>query len=303
VSAGASSGEAVEGEAGADAAGGSGMTTGVGVGIGVGAGAGADAGNAAGRGAGENTDARWEAATALVQLAGAAERAGGPPRPVPGPNPMSNARWLATVGLRYKEGRVGQGGGGRVERPDSGLQGAGDGAHRSNEATVEEKLRQRRARLREAAREEESSAQPPAQGAGGGSDCECSLGPGARGGGGAGRKRKAPAAGALEAVRAEKVRREVQWAHVRAAMCGVLLRTERKRAGKKRAREKRTGHSPGTAAIVRRVAAPSQVMTVTVQEGKLEKRSTRKCQEVPPGTYAPVKRAKGTPPDVDPPPM
>ena len=46
----------------------------------------------------------------------------------------------------------------------------------------------------------------------------------------------------------------MQWAHVRAALCGVLLRTERKRAGKKRAREKRTGHSPGTAAIVRRVS-------------------------------------------------
>ncbi len=266
MGAGASSGEAVEGEAGTDVAGGTGMTTGVGVGIGVGAGEGADAGNDARRGEGANTDARWEAATALVQLAGAAERAGGTHRLVPGPNPMSNARCPAKVGLRYEEGRVEQGGGGRVERPDSGLQGAGDGAHHGSETTVEERIRLRRAKLRAAAREKASSARPPAQGAGGGSGGECRLGPGARGGGGTGRKRKAPAAGALEAERAEKVRREVQWAHVRAAMCGVLLRTERKRAGKKRAREKRTGHAPGTAAIVRKVAAPSQVATVTGQD-------------------------------------
>ncbi len=80
----------------------------------------------------------------------------------------------------------------------------------------------------------------------------------------------------MEAERAEKVRREVQWAHVRAAMCGVLLRTERKRAGKKRAREKRTGHAPGVAGIVRSVAvAPSEVATVTVQEGKLEKKAEK----------------------------
>ena len=186
------------------------------------------------------------------------------------------------------------------------MQGAGDGAHHGSETTVEERIRLRRAKLRVAAREKASSARPPAQGARGGSGGECRLGPGARGGGGTGRKRKAPAAGALEAERAEKVRREVQWAHVRAAMCGVLLRMERKRAGKKRAREKRTGHAPGTAAIVRKVAAPSKVATVTVQEGIMATRPKRKCKEVPPGTYAPAKRAKGTPPgrppDVDPPP-
>ena len=131
-----------------------------------------------------------------------------------------------------------------------------------------------------------------------------SSGTGARGGGGAGRKRKASAAGALEAERAEKVRREVQWAHVRAAMCGVLRRAERKKAGRRRAGVKRTRHAPRTAPIVHNAAAPSQVPTVTAQEGIKEKRPKRKCKEVPPGTYAPIKRAKGTPPGrpPDPPP-
>ena len=83
---------------------------------------------------------------------------------------------------------------------------------------------------------------------------------------------------------------------MRAAMCGVLRRAERKKAGKRRARAKRTGHVPGTAPIVHSEAAPSEVSTVTVQEGIKANRPKRKCKEVPPGTYAPIKRAKGMPP-------
>ena len=155
-----------------------------------------------------------------------------------------------------------------MKRPDNGLQGGGAGAHCSDEATVEEKIKQRREQLWAAAKRRTASELPPVREAGSGSGGEHGAGTGARDGGGAGRKRKASGAGALEAERAEKVRREVQWAHVRAAMCGVLSRAERKRAGKKRAREKRTGHAPGMAATVRTVAAaPSEAATVTVQEG------------------------------------
>ena len=90
-------------------------------------------------------------------------------------------------------------------------------------------------------------------------------------------------------------------------MRGPQVALPPKRTGKRRAREKRTGHAPGMAATVRTVAAaPTEAATVvTVQEGIMEKRPKRKCKEVPPGTYAPIKRAKGTPPgrppDVDPP--
>ena len=116
--------------------------------------------------------------------------------------------------------------------------------------------------------------------------------------------RKASAAGALEAERAEKVRREVQWAHVRAAMCGVLRRAGRKKAGRRRASVTRISHAPGTATIVHIAVPPSQVQAVTEKEGIKETRPKRKCKEVPPGTYAPMKRAKGTPPGrpPDPPP-
>ena len=136
-----------------------------------------------------------------------------------------------------------------MERPNSGIQGGGAGAHRSEEATVEERIKKRRAQLRAEAKLQATSEQPPVQGAGSGSGGERSSGTGTRGGGGAGRKRKASAAGALEAERAEKVRREVQWAHVRAAMCGVLRRAGRKKAGRRRASVKRTGHAPRTAPI------------------------------------------------------
>ena len=159
-------------------------------------------------------------------------------------------------------------------------------------------------KFRAEAKAKASSMQPSVRVAGSGSGGEYSAGTGARGGGGAGRKRKASAAGVLEAERAEKVRREVQWAHVRAAMCGVLRRAGRKKAGMRRASVTRTSHAPGTATIVHNAAAPSQVPAVTEKEGIKEKRPKRKCKEVPPGTYAPMKRAKGTPPGrpPDPPP-
>ena len=276
---------------------------GAGIGIGDGAGAWAGAGEDAGWGAGGGVGALWEAATALLRLASAATRAGGPSWLVPGPIPRSNAGGPDEVGEGYDGGREGKGEGGRMERPESGLQGGGAGVHRSDEATVEEKIKRRRAQLRAAAKQRTTSEQPPVQGAGSGSGGERGSGTGARDGGGAGRKRKASAAGALEAERAEKVRREVQWAHVRAAMCGVLRRAERKKAGRRRASVKRTGHAPGTAPM-HSDAAPSQVPTVTVQEEIKEKSPKRKCKEVPPGTYAPIKRAKGMPPGrpPDPPP-
>jgi len=130
----------------------------------------------------------------------------------------------------------------------------GGGTHREDGTTVEEKIRVRRLAIRAEAKAKTSSVQPSVRGAGSGSGGEYSAGTGERGGGGAGRKRKAPAARALEAERAEKVRREVQWAHVRAAMCGVLRRAERKRAGRRRAREKRTSSASGTAPIVHKAA-------------------------------------------------
>ena len=226
-------------------------------------------------------------------------------RLMPGPNPVPYAGWLVRRRPGTEGGREEKGEGGSVERPDVGVQRVGGGTHHGDETTVEEKLRVRRLEIRAKARVKESSELPPGPRAGSGSGGEYSAGTGGRGGGGAGRKRKAPAERALEAERAEKVRREVQWAQVRAAVCGVLRRAARKRAGRRRASGNHTGGTAGTALNANNdAAAPSELVTVTVQEGIMVNRPKRKCQEVPPGTYAPIKRAKGTPPGrpPDPPP-
>ena len=187
---------------------------------------------------------------ALVQLAGATTWAGSPSRLMPGPNPLPYAGWPVRVRPETVSRRVEKGKGGSVDRPEAGVQRVGSGTHQESESTVEEKLRVQRLLLRAGARAMASSELPPGPGAGSGSGGEYSAGTGGRGGGGAGRKRKAPAERALEAERAEKRRREVQWAHVRASMCGVLDRVGRKRRGKRREKEQRTSHAPGTATAV-----------------------------------------------------
>ena len=110
-----------------------------------------------------------------------------------------------------------------------------------------------------------------------------------------GGKRKATAASAVETERAEKRRREVQWAHVRAAMCGVLGRVCRKRRGKRREKEQRTSHTPGTATAVHHNVQNPAVAVSRVRETACS-RPKRGCKDLPPGTYAPVKRFRGTPP-------
>ena len=130
-----------------------------------------------------------------------------------------------------------------------------------------------------------SSAQQPEQRMGSGRGDEHGAGTGARGGRVAGGKRKATAAGAWEAVRAEKVRREVHWAHVRAAMCAVLHRARRRERGKGQQRKKRTGHTPGTTTIVANEAVVNAEASV-VREAKTENRPKRKCKDIPPGTPA-----------------
>ena len=162
-------------------------------------------------------------------------------------------------------------------------------------ATVEERLKLRRAQLRMEVRLKASSAQQPAQMTGSGRGDEHGAGTGARGGRVAGGKRKATAAGAWEAVRAEKVRREVHWAHVRAAMCAVLHRARRRERGKGQQRKKRTGHTPGTTTSVANEAVVNAEASV-VREAKTENRPKRKCKDIPPGTYAPVQRIRGAPP-------
>ena len=295
---------------------GAGMGLGGCVGAEVGAGSGVDmgevtgarasAGEAAGWDEDERAEARWEAAVALVQLAGATTRAGSPSHLKPGPDPLPYAGWSVRMRPGTEGRREETGEGGSVDRPDVGVQWVGGGTHHGHEMTVEEKLRVRRMKFRAAAGAKASSGLPPGPGAGSGSGGEYSAGAGGRGGGGAGRKRKAPAERAFEAERAEKVRREVQWAQVRAAVCGVLRRAARKRAGRRRASGNHTGGTAGTALNANNdAAAPSELETVTVQEGIMENRPKRKCQEVPPGTYAPIKRAKGMPPGrpPDPPPL
>ena len=128
-----------------------------------------------------------------------------------------------------------------------------------------------------------SSAQQPEQMMGSGRGDEHGAGTGARGGRVAGGKRKATAAGAWEAVRAEKVRREVHWAHVRAAMCAVLHRARRRERGKGQQRKKRTGHTPGTTTVVANEAVVNAEASV-VREAKTENRPKRKCKDIPPGT-------------------
>ena len=86
----------------------------------------------------------------------------------------------------------------------------------------------------------ESGEQPPAQRKGGGQAAAHGASTEAQGGNVVGSKRKATAASAVETERAEKRRREVQWAHVHAAMCGVLGRVGRKRRGKRTGKERRT---------------------------------------------------------------
>ena len=180
-------------------------------------------------------------------------------------------------------------------RPHERLQGMGAGAHRQEGATVEGRLKLRRAQLRMEVRWKASSAQQPEQRMGSGRGDEHGAGTGARGGRVAGGKRKATAAGAWEAVRAEKVRREVHWAHVRAAMCAVLHRARRRERGKGQQRKKRTGHTPGTTTSVANEAVVNAEASV-VREAKTENRPKRKCKDIPPGTYAPVKRIRGAPP-------
>ena len=86
-------------------------------------------------------------------------------------------------------------------------------------ATVEEKVKLRRLKLRDKAKGKATRAKPPARGTESGLGGVGGASLAFRSGGVAGRKRKSTAAGAAEAERAEKVRREVQWAHVRAAVC------------------------------------------------------------------------------------
>ena len=98
-------------------------------------------------------------------------------------------------------------------------------------ATVEEKVKLRRLKLRDKAKGKATRAKPPARGTESGLG---GVGGGSlafRSGGVVGRKRKSTAAGAAEAERAEKVRREVQWAHVRAAVCGLLGKIECRHQG------------------------------------------------------------------------
>ena len=143
----------------------------------------------------------------------------------PGPNPDSNAGRLVGKQPAHEDGGAGQGYKGSMERPQKRLRGGGAEAHRLEEETVEEKLRKRRVRLWLAARAKASRAPSPAQRKGGGQAAEHGVSAGAQGGSNVvGSKRKATAERAVESERAEKRRREVQWARVRAAMCGVLGR-------------------------------------------------------------------------------
>ena len=124
----------------------------------------------------------------------------------------------------------------------------------------------RRERLWLAARAKESRAPSPAQRKGGGQAAEHGASTGAQGGSNVvGGKRKATAERAVENERAEKRRREVQWAHVRAAMCGVLGRVGRKRRGKRPGKERRASHTPGTA-----TAVPHEVQKAAVAVTKKE---------------------------------
>ena len=163
-----------------------------------------------------------------------------------------------------EDGREATGGRGSVKRPSKGVLVKGGEAHRGDETPVEERLslRLRRLALRARTKDRMTSPEPPARGTESGSGKVGNASAGAVCGGVMGRKRKATAAGEAEAARVEKVRREVQWAQVRAAMCGVLNRAERKQSRRRRKRAKRTSHSPGTTAIVHEDVAPAEVSEV-----------------------------------------
>ena len=221
-------------------------------------------------------DKAWRcAAESLLRLAGGmTARQGEPPHLTPGPSLGATAGWRYGTRLDLEEDRAGEGHGGGFLRPHERLQGMGAGAHRQEGATVEGRLKLRRAQLRMEVRLKASSAQQPEQRMGSGRGDEHGAGTGARGGRVAGGKRKATAAGAWEAVRAEKVRREVHWAHVRAAMCAVLHRARRRERGKGQQRKKRTGHTPGTTTSVANEAVVNAEASV-VREAKTENRPKR----------------------------
>ena len=82
----------------------------------------------------------------------------------------------------YEDGTAGQGYKRGMERPQERLRDGGAEAHRLDEETVEEKLRERRERLWLAARAKESRAPSPAQRKGGGQAAEHGVSTGAQGG-------------------------------------------------------------------------------------------------------------------------
>ena len=274
-----------------------------GAGAGVSAGEGASEG--AGAGAGEEMSRKesasaaagtqWDAAATLLQLAGAAGSAGEPRGLVPGPSPNPNAGGHVEVNRAGEEGREGMDGRGSEKRPSKGVLVKGGEAHRCDGTPVEERLRLRRLELRARTKGRMTSPEPPARGTESGSGKVGDASARAVCGGVVGRKRKASAAGAWEAVRAEKVQREVHWARVRAAVCAVLSRARRRERGKGQQRKKRTGHKPGTTTSVAEAAVP-QAETSVVRETETANRPKRKCKDIPPGSYAPVKRPRGAPP-------
>ena len=184
---------------------------------------------------------------------------------------------------------------GSEKRPSKGVLVKGGEAHRCDGTPVEERLRLRRLELRARTKGRMASPEPPARGTESGSGKVGDASARAVCGGVVGRKRKASAAGAWEAVRAEKVQREVHWARVRAAVCAVLSRARRRERGKGQQRKKRTGHKPGTTTSVAEAAVP-EAETSVVRETETANRPKRKCKDIPPGSYAPVKRPRGTPP-------
>ena len=184
----------------------------VGAGLGVDVGAGEARGEGTGVGAGgrecgKGEGTREETVPQRRQYSTAAGAAA-PLHLAPDPNPDYNADGLIGEQPDYEDGMAGQGYKRGMERPQKRLRDGGAEAHRLDEETVEEKLRERRVRLWLAARAKESRAPSPAQRKGGGQAAEHGVSTGAQGGNVVGGKRKATAASAVETERAEKRRRE-----------------------------------------------------------------------------------------------